>query len=244
MNDIERLRATWNALGEDDPMWAILSQPDKRGGHWNTEEFFAAGEAEIAGLERFCAQLGLPRERRRALDFGCGIGRLTRALASRYAEVVGVDISPSMLAQARQLHADIDNVRFVENAQTRLDFLADASIDLIYSVITLHHIPAALQRAYVGEFLRVLAPGGLAVFQIVGGYARGWRGLGYRLVPNRLLAPLRRRVHASRVAAELHVVDERDIAAIVTAAGRRILHAVDVDSAGAGLRGRLLFAGD
>jgi SAM-dependent methyltransferase len=244
MNDIERLSATWNALGEDDPLWAILSQPEKRSGNWNAEEFFAAGEAEIAGLENYCAYLGKPRERRLALDFGCGVGRLTRALASRYAEVVGVDISSSMLAQARQLHANLGNVRFVENVQPRLDFLPDASVDLVYSVITLHHIPATLQRGYVSEFLRVLAPGGMAVFQIASGYARDWRGLGYRLLPNRVLAPLRRRVHASRVAAELHVVAEADIAAITTAAQRRILHAVDVDSAGAGFRGRLLFVGD
>ncbi len=244
MNDIERLRATWTALGEDDPLWAILSQPEKRGGNWNAEEFFAAGEAEIAGLENYCAHLGKPRERRLALDFGCGVGRLTRALASRYAEVIGVDISPSMLAQARQLHANLGNVRFVENAQPRLDFLADASVDLVYSVITLHHIPATLQCGYVREFLRVLAPGGMAVFQIASGYARDWRGLGYRLLPNRVLAPLRRRQHASRVAAELHVVSEAAIAAIITAAQRRILHAVDVDCAGAGFRGRMLFVGD
>ena len=243
MKDIERLRATWTALGEDDPLWAILSQPDKRGGQWNPEEFFAAGEAEIAGLEHWCAHLGLPREHRRALDFGCGVGRLTRALASRYDEVVGVDISPSMLEQARRLHEAVRNVRFVENAQPRLDFLDDASIDLVYCVITLHHIPAHLQLAYVREFMRVLKPGGLAVFQIASGYASDWRGVGYRLLPNRILAPLRRRVHASRVAAEMHVVAESDIAAIVAAAQRRILHAVDVGSAGSGFLGRLLFAG-
>jgi SAM-dependent methyltransferase len=244
MKELERLRATWGALGEDDPLWAILSRPDKRGGHWNADEFFAAGVAEIAGLERHCAQLGLPRERRRALDFGCGVGRLTRALAAHYAEVIGVDISPSMLAQARQLHAHLANVRFVENAQPRLDFLPDASVDLVYSVITLHHIPAALQCGYVREFLRVLAPGGMAVFQIANGYAHNWRGLGYRLLPNRVLAPLRRYMHASRAAAELHVVAEAEIAAIIAGAQRRILQAVDVDSAGAGFRGRLLFVGD
>ncbi|MDR3389182.1 MAG: class I SAM-dependent methyltransferase [Rudaea sp.] len=243
MNDIERLRATWNALGEDDPLWAILSQPDKRGGRWNPEEFFAAGETEIEGLAGWCEDLQLPCERRRALDFGCGIGRLTRALASRYDEVVGVDISASMLVRARRLQADLHNVRFVENAQSRLDFLADASIDLVYSVITLHHMPAPLQHAYLGEFLRVLAPGGLAVFQIASGYARDWRGLGYRLLPNRFLAPLRRLVHGSRVAAEMHVVAERDIAAIVVAARRRILRAIDVASAGTGFRGRMLFVG-
>jgi SAM-dependent methyltransferase len=241
--DLERLRATWHALGEDDPLWAILSQPHKRGRRWEADEFFAAGEAEIAALEHWCTHLGLPRQKRTALDFGCGIGRLTRALAARYAQVVGVDISPSMLTQARKLHEHLGNVQFVENAQPRLDFLRDASVDLVYSVITLHHIPAALQRGYVREFLRVLDPAGLAVFQIAVGYTRDWRGLGYRLLPNRVLAPLRRRVHASPAAAELHVLGERDVSELAAACGRRILHGIDVGSAGAGFRGRLLFIG-
>src|SRR5215468_10522168 len=116
--DIERLRRVWNELGADDPLWAILSLPDKRGGRWNTDEFFAYGEAEIGAVDAACARLARPRERRLALDFGCGVGRLTRALATRYAQVIGVDISPSMLEQARALNAHLGNVRFVENAQT------------------------------------------------------------------------------------------------------------------------------
>jgi len=236
---LSRLRETWHALGEDDPLWAILSRPDKRGQRWDADEFFAAGEAEIAAVDARCAALGLARERRCALDFGCGVGRLTRALAGRFAEVVGVDISPSMIAQARALNAHIPNVRFVENATSRLAFLGDASIDLVYSVITLHHIPADLQRAYIGEFLRVLAPGGAAVFQIASSYARDWRGFGYRLLPNRVLAPLRRRLHESRTAAEMHILEESAVAALAAAAGKRIVQAVATDSAGQGFRGVL-----
>jgi len=238
---LERLRHTWNALGEDDPLWAILSDAGKRGGRWDADAFFAAGEGEIAALEAMCASLGLPAAHRLALDFGCGVGRLSRALASRYAQVVGVDISPSMLAQARALHAGTRNVRFVENAATQLGFVADASVDLVYSVITLHHNPAPLQLAYIGEFLRVLAPGGVAVFQIATGYSRDWRGRVYRCVPNWLLAPLRRRVHDSRVAADLHVVDEAQVLALVASAGKRVALALDTASAGRGFRSRLLF---
>jgi len=239
--DLERLRRVWNELGADDPLWAILSHREKRGGRWDEEEFFAAGEAEVAAIEAMCAPLARPQARRLALDFGCGVGRLTRALASRYADVVGVDISPSMLERARALNAHIPNMRFVENAHSRLDFLADASVDFIYSTITLHHIPPALQRAYIAEFARALAPGGIAVFQIVSGYSRDWRGWGYRLLPNRLLAPLRRKVHASGAAADLHPLPEADVEAIATAAGRRMLQAFDINSAGAGFRARLLF---
>ena len=242
-DELTRLRRVWNELGADDPLWAILSSPDKRGGRWDSQEFFAKGEAEIAHVERFCAPLQRPGNRSLALDFGCGVGRLTRALALRYAQVIGVDISPSMLEQARALNAHIPNVRFVENATQRLEFLADASVDFIYSVITLHHIPAALQRAYIGEFVRVLAPDGIAVFQIASGYSRDWRGLAYRLLPNRLLAPLRRKVHASTVAAELHPLREADVNAIAAAAGRRVLQAFEIDSAGAGFQARLLFLG-
>lgn len=243
LNDLHHLRATWNTLGNDDPLWAILSRPDKRGGRWDSDEFFAAGEIEIAAIHALCEQLARPRDHGTAVDFGCGIGRLTRALASRYAQVIGVDISPSMLTQAREVNAHLVNVRFVENTQSHLGFLADASVDLVYSVITLHHMPSRLQRAYIAEFLRVLAMDGIAVFQIATGFSRDWRGLGYRLLPNAILAPARRIVHSSAAAAEMHVLAEVDVANTVHAAGRRILHAQDVDSAGRGFCGRLLWVG-
>ena len=242
-DELTRLRRVWNELGADDPLWAILSHPEKRGGRWDTDEFFAAGETETAAIDAMCAPLARPRERRLAVDFGCGVGRLTRALASRYANVIGVDISPSMLEQARALNAHVPNARFVENAHSRLEFLDAGSVDFIYSTITLHHIPPQLQRAYIAEFMRVLAPDGIAVFQIVSGYSRDWRGLAYRLLPNRVLAPLRRRLHASAVAADLYPLPEQDAHTIVAAASRQVLQAFDINSAGAGFRARLLFVG-
>src|SRR2546423_1589846 len=105
-HDLERLRRVWNELGADDPLWAILSDPAKRGGLWNDAEFFGLGESEIAAIEQYCGALARPHERRLAVDFGCGVGRLTRALASRYAQVIGIDISPNMLEQARSLNAE------------------------------------------------------------------------------------------------------------------------------------------
>jgi ubiquinone/menaquinone biosynthesis C-methylase UbiE len=241
--DLERLRSTWRVLGDQDPLWAILSRPDKRGNRWNIDEFFKSGEVEIAGIENYCASLNRPEERNVALDFGCGVGRLTRALSTRYANVIGVDISSSMIDRAKELHADLPNVRFVENVQPDLRFLDDASVDFIYSVITLHHMPAALQRNYIAEFMRILSPRGLATFQIASGYDSDLRGMAYRIVPNWLLAPLRRRVHAIDAAAEMHTLEESGVADIAKNAGRSVLLAVNVDSAGRGFRGRLLFVG-
>ena len=241
--DLERLRDTWRVLGDEDPLWAILSRPDKRGGRWDIDEFLRSGEAEVAAIDGYLAHLALPARKTCAVDFGCGVGRLTRALASRYDQVIGVDISPSMIARAKSLHADLSNIRFVENAQPDLRFIDDASVDLVYSTITLHHMPAPLQRGYIGEFLRILAPRGLAVFQIASGYSSDLSGLAYRLAPNRLLAPLRKRVHAIDVAAEMHTLHVRDVATIATNAERKILFDADVDSAGRGFRGQLLFVG-
>ena len=120
--DLERLRSTWRVLGEQDPLWAILSRPDKRGNRWDIDEFFRSGEAEIAGIENYRASLNRPERRGVALDFGCGVGRLTRALSTRYASVIGVDISSSMIGRAKELHADLPNVRFVEKCAAGLTF--------------------------------------------------------------------------------------------------------------------------
>ncbi len=241
MDALERLRATWVALGEDDPLWAILSDPRKRGGRWDIAEFFAAGEAEIAGLDITCAALQLPHARRRALDFGCGVGRLSRALAARYESVVGVDISASMVERARALNEDLANLRFVENARSDLSFVDDASIDLVYSVITLQHMPAALQRAYIAEFLRVLGPHGLAVFQVACANTHDGRGLLHRLLPNAVLNPLRRWRYGSRAAFEMHAIAEDEVRALIARGGRRILHVDDDPSAGPGFVGRRFF---
>src|SRR5438445_1731383 len=241
MNSLDRLRATWGALGEDDPLWAILSYAQTRGGRWDATVFFATGEAEVAALDAERAALGLPQARRIALDFGCGVGRLARALASRYAEVIGVDIAASMLEHARKFNADHANLRFVENVHGDLRFLPDASIDLIYSVIVLQHMPAQLQRVYIAEFMRTLAPGGLAVFQVACAHTRDWHGMVHRLVPNALFNRVRRWRYASRAAFEMHVIDEGAVRSVIAAEGRRVVRVDDDGCAGAGFVGRRFF---
>ena len=89
-----------------DPLWAILSHPAKRFRNWEMEEFLHTGEAEVSNLMESANRAGLPRQRRYAIDFGCGVGRLTRALRKYFPECHGVDISASMLDMARQLAPD------------------------------------------------------------------------------------------------------------------------------------------
>jgi ubiquinone/menaquinone biosynthesis C-methylase UbiE len=64
------------------------------------------------------------------------------------------------------LNDDRPNCRFVVNAAPDLEQFESGSFDFVYSSLVLQHMPSAeIVEKYVGEFLRVLRPGGLAVFQ-------------------------------------------------------------------------------
>jgi ubiquinone/menaquinone biosynthesis C-methylase UbiE len=163
---LERHKQEWEELASVDPLWAILTSPDRRGGGWQLAEFFDTGEAEISEVLTVADDLGEPVQRVRALDFGCGVGRLSRPLAERFRECVGLDISEGMVKLARELNDDRPNCRFVVNAAPDLAQFDTGSFDFVYSSLVLQHMPSEeMVEHYVGEFMRVLCPGGLAVFQ-------------------------------------------------------------------------------
>lgn len=165
METLERHRRDWEELAAVDPLWAILAAPEARGGRWQLDAFFASGEAEIDEALETAARLGLPKQRERALDFGCGVGRLTRALGERFQHAIGLDISAEMIRLGRELNEG-RNCRFEINARPDLAVVETDSLDFVYTTLVLQHLPRKeLIRSYLGEFLRVLRPGGLAVFQ-------------------------------------------------------------------------------
>jgi SAM-dependent methyltransferase len=156
----------WDKYAAEDPLWAVLSFPDKSGGRWTLHEFMKTGEREIALLfQRFAAlQLSVPH--RRALDFGCGVGRLTQALARRHERVLGVDISPVMIDTARRLNRYPERAEYLCTSETALETLAAGSFDCIYSNIVLQHVAPEFSVRYLNEFFRLLGPGGVLVFQL------------------------------------------------------------------------------
>jgi SAM-dependent methyltransferase len=159
-------RREWNDLALQDGMWAVCSVPGTRG-TWTAEEFFATGDQEIEGLIGGLADHGLMPPTGRALDFGCGLGRLTRALGGHFGEVVGVDASRTMIAEAQQLNTDAPNCAFMLNEAADLAALPAQSFDLVLSLITLQHVSSrSAIRTYIREFVRVTAPGGVIVFQL------------------------------------------------------------------------------
>ena len=244
MTRLRRHRRDWDDLADLDPYWAILTEPGKRFGGWDRDEFLRSGEVEIEGLMVAARDLGLPQEREAALDFGCGLGRLTRGLARHFRLAWGVDISPRMVEQARELHRDVPNCTF----QTTDGTLAfpSARFDLIYSVLVLQHLPThAAIRSTVRELVRTLRPGGLLCFQVPSRLPlrRRWQlrrrlygvlraaGVGERMLYERCgLHPIR-----------MNAVAESEVRAIVATAGGRVLAGRVDDHAAAEMASRLYF---
>jgi ubiquinone/menaquinone biosynthesis C-methylase UbiE len=163
---LRSLRRHWDQFGRSDPFWAVLTAPEKKGNRWSTEDFLKTGRDEIAALITYLDANGLGVRRRRALDFGCGAGRLTHALADHFDQVVGIDIAPSMIDVARRLHAHRPIIEFRVNSSNRLESIASDSIDLVYTLLVLQHMPPRYIREYLAEFIRVLSPGGVLIFQL------------------------------------------------------------------------------
>jgi SAM-dependent methyltransferase len=164
--DRTKSRQDWEDLGRVDAQWAILSRPDKRQGKWESSDFFASGRKEVDAVLGRAAELGLLEHNRRALDVGCGIGRLSIALADHFDEVVGVDISSTMLDQARDLHGGRSGLRFEQAPANDLSEIADNTFDLVCTKLVLQHLPSqAVMLQALDEMLRVLVPGGLLVAQ-------------------------------------------------------------------------------
>ncbi|WBB65931.1 class I SAM-dependent methyltransferase [Micromonospora sp. WMMD812] len=220
LNDVRR---DWTKLGADDPLWAVLVQPGKRGGRWDVEEFLATGRADVEETSAWLRQLGLPTRWERVLDFGCGAGRLSQALAPHADEVVGLDIAPSMLETARKLDRSGGNIRFVLNDAADLNQFPDGHFDLVYSALVLQHLPRTVIDRYLAEFLRVLRPGGVAVVGLPTEPARTAKGLIWQVAPFRLISWAQRHLLKYPAPMRMTPVPHDDMVRLVAANGGEIV---------------------
>lgn len=243
MGTLDRHRRDWEELAELDPLWAILSDPSRRFGRWELDEFFATGEREVAAALARAEAHGLPRRHEVAVDLGCGVGRLTRALASRFGDVHGIDISETMVATARRLSPNFTNCSFRVNADPALSEFDDATVDLVYSVLVFQHMPTrSTIETYLRSIMRILRPGGIAMFQLPS-YVPFRR----RLQPRRRAYQILRRLGFSGVflysrlglaPMRLNFVTEARVRSLVMDAGREVIESVRDDRAGPGVESR------
>jgi SAM-dependent methyltransferase len=161
------LQQVWDAQASADPLWAVLSEPERAGRQWDVASFMATGKAQVEKeVARFHELGGVLPDRELAVDFGSGVGRLTQPLGDQFERVIGIDISPTMIAIANRLNAQGERVSYVLNDLPEFPFLETASVSFVFSAITLQHAPPPAILSYLEEFFRIAKPGAGMVFQL------------------------------------------------------------------------------
>jgi len=159
---VRQMKKDWNARARKNPLYYIACDDAD-----NDAVFAESGRRDAAIVMDGLAQL-LPG-RGRALEIGCGIGRLLEPLAGEFRELCGVDISGEMVRQGRKRLSQFPQISFTEiDGGGSLPF-ADSSFDFCYSFITFHHIPEkSIVLRFIGEARRLLRPGGIFRFHTFG----------------------------------------------------------------------------
>jgi ubiquinone/menaquinone biosynthesis C-methylase UbiE len=157
--DLKQLESDWEVNARVDPAAAIANWPGKHvgeSGQWTPEEFFALGEREF---RHFLTHWGYqPKGVERALDIGCGMGRLTRAMSHIFGEVHGVDIAPTMVDLARQHNRCYANVFFHCGPGHSFPMFPDGCMDVVFSYIVFQHMPEEAVFSCLRDISRILVP--------------------------------------------------------------------------------------
>ena len=169
MHVFESHRIAWNIMGRDDPWWSVWTRSDFKGTDLPASakrEFYESGVALVDSTLRSLNVSG-----GRVLDLGCGLGRLSLALASHFEEVVCLDQSYYHLKTAKKETFLYDRERasrltFKLSSPRMLDVLDEGSFDFIISFITLQHMVTELQVIYIEHLCDVLKKDGKGYFQI------------------------------------------------------------------------------
>jgi len=230
---LKHVQRTYEKLGEKAPLYAVLSE---WGYDKDPESVFAIGRKEIASQMEYIRGLGFDPHPDRALDFGCGVGRLTQALAGTFDRVDGVDISDTMIRSALEFNRHGDKCKYHVNTHDDLRLFEDDAFDFVYSNITLQHIPPEYALRYIAEFIRVLKPGGITMFHVPGGKSYRPGTLGAKLYNLRRVW-LRRwwKRLRGRPAVDMHYIGEDIVRDTIEKSGGRL---VDVTRQGSVRRSR------
>ena len=225
---LEKLQSHWDHFGSEDPMFAVLTDPDKKGGKWDEDSFYATGREEIAKLLSSLDRHRILFKKRRALDFGCGAGRLSQALAEHFDKVSGIDIAPSMIHLAESNNRFPDRLTFHLNSSNSLPF-PQFMFDFLYSNYVLQHIAPEYAKRYIAEFMRVLDHSGVAVFQFTSAPRATSKRLLAQTMPAFMLKAYRR-LRFGKHYMEMHGIPVEEVEQIVADNGGQVLRMVHVEA--------------
>lgn len=157
------MRRFWDRRAREDAFYFVDNRLEY--GRPDLDWFWADGERQLdLLLEHTGTELAATDD---VVEIGCGVGRLTRAIAQRTATVTALDVSPRMLELAREHNPHLSNVTWIEGDGRTLAGIGESSADACLSVVVFQHLPdPELTYGYVREMGRVLRPGGAAAFQV------------------------------------------------------------------------------
>jgi SAM-dependent methyltransferase len=166
--------SAWIRWGERDPYFAVITDSRYRGANMTPEAkaaFFESGRHHVGYVLQTCRQLNAAFAPQRVLDFGCGVGRVLLPLAEVVERVVGVDVSPAMLAEARKNCAEqgLGNVELLPSDDELS--AVEGLFDLVHSCIVFQHIDIPRGRRLFSLLLDRLAPGGMGAIHVTFGKA-------------------------------------------------------------------------
>lgn len=167
MNKVEK---NWEHFGETNPYFAVISQEKFKANNLDEnllDEFFASGEAHV---ERIWTEIEShfinDFKPARALDFGCGVGRLTLPIAKRAGVATGVDISQKMLEEAERnaRRFDLSNLEFIKGDETLSKI--KGKYDFIHSFIVFQHIKPKIGERIFERLVESLDENGIGVLHL------------------------------------------------------------------------------
>ena len=158
----------WEGLAQNDALWSILTDKTQKGEKWDKSQFFDSGKLEVDNIMTYLKEQNIqPIDFDLVMDFGCGAGRISRALSHHFNKVVGVDASPTMISLATEENKGFaSKINFTLNQSEDLKQFPNNSFSMTFTVITLQHIPSEQSIGFISEFIRLIKPGGLVVFQV------------------------------------------------------------------------------
>jgi SAM-dependent methyltransferase len=174
MNELPPDKSTdsaWEEWGRRDPYFGVITNPKFRRADMtqgSKQEFFESGRLHVEYVMQVIHRSIEPRFLPKAvLDFGCGVGRLLVPFAKIAEDVVGLDVSPSMLKEARRNCDDngLSNVRFFASDDSLSSL--KGSFDLIHSCLVFQHILRERGARIFRALLRHIAPGGKGAFHLL-----------------------------------------------------------------------------
>ncbi|HUS07069.1 MAG TPA: class I SAM-dependent methyltransferase [Bryobacteraceae bacterium] len=165
---LQKMKRDWDERARENARYYVATGKTD----WTDEEFFLSGERTVSeevltDMTNIC-QGRMPLDMK-ALEIGCGAGRVTRALSKVFGEIHGVDVSGEMIACAREALAGRPNAFVYQNNGKDLSVVQENRFDFAFSTIVFQHIPSReVIYSYVREVHRLLSPGALFKFQVQG----------------------------------------------------------------------------